>query len=70
MILMTVGLKVKQTLASLKGVESTLGIYLSQSGSKEEVEAYKEAMKETSNIIKDLETRVAEIEYEEPQYKG
>lgn len=67
---MTVGSKVKQTLAGLKGVESTLRIYSAQTQNEEEREAYNEALEMTNIIIENLERRVKKIEYEEPQYKG
>lgn len=67
---MTVGSKVKQTLAAFKGVESTLRIYSVQSESKEEREIFEEARKVTEEIIKNLDQRVIRIQYEEPQYKN
>ncbi|WP_027624283.1 DUF1657 domain-containing protein [Clostridium lundense] len=66
---MTVESKVKQTLANLKGVESTLRIYSLQSKNKEEVNAYKEALNTTESVIKDIEDRIKTLEFEEPQYK-
>lgn len=66
---MTVGSKVKQTLANLKGVESTLKIYSLQSRNKEETKAYKEALETTELVIKDIEDRLKILEFEEPQYK-
>lgn len=66
---MTVGSKVKQTLANLKGVESTLRIYSLQSKNKEEVSAYKQALNTTESVIKDIEDRIKILEFEEPQYK-
>ena len=67
---MTVGSKVKQTLASLKGIESTLKIYSVQSRNKEEIIVYKEALQTTEAVIKDIEDRLKTLEFEEPQYKG
>ncbi|KAJ49392.1 hypothetical protein BD780_000431 [Clostridium tetanomorphum] len=67
---MTVGSKVKQSLSNLKGVESTLRIYSIQSKNKEEANAYKEALQITQSVIKDVESRMKTIEFEEPQYKG
>lgn len=66
---MTVASKVKQTLANLKGTESTLRIYSLQSKNKEEIIAYKEALKTTESVIKDIEDRIKILELEEPQYK-
>jgi hypothetical protein len=70
MILMTVGSKVKQTLATLKGVESTLRVYSVKSQNVEEREVFEEALEVTGEVIHDLKIRVNKLEYEEPQYKG
>lgn len=67
---MTVGSKVKQTLASLKGVQGTLRIYSVQSQKEETKNTYKEALVVTESVIKDLENRLKTLEFEEPQYKG
>jgi len=66
----TVGAKVKQTLATLKGVESTLRVYSLQSSNEDEKEVYRSALNTTKEVIKDLENRLKVLEYEEPQYKG
>lgn len=67
---MTVGSKVKQTLATLKGSEATLRLYSLQERDKEASAIYAEAFQEISKIKIDLEKRVGAIEFEEPQYKG
>ena len=67
---MTVGSKVKQTLANLKGIESTLRIYSVQSTNEEEVIIYKQELQTVESVIKDVENRIKELEFEEPQYKG
>ncbi|WP_010233833.1 DUF1657 domain-containing protein [Clostridium arbusti] len=67
---MTVGSKVKQTLAGLKGIESTLRIYSVQSKNKDDVKVYKDALKTTESVIKNVEDRIKTLEFEEPQYKG
>ncbi|MBD7911852.1 MULTISPECIES: DUF1657 domain-containing protein [Clostridium] len=67
---MTVGSNVKQTLANLKGIESTLRIYSVQSNNREEVMAYKKALQTTESVINDFEKRIRVLEFEEPQYKG
>ena len=67
---MTVGSKVKQTLATLKGAEATLRVYSLQERDKEARDIYAEAFEEISKIKIDLEKRVGAIEFEEPQYKG
>ncbi|WP_425447659.1 DUF1657 domain-containing protein [Dethiothermospora halolimnae] len=67
---MTVSSQVKNTLASLKGVQETLRMYSTQSQSKEERKIYKESIEVTKFIIEDLENRIKKLEFEEPQYKG
>lgn len=67
---MTVSSQVKQTLATLKGVQGTLRTYSLQSQNEEEKATYHEALETTNNIIKDLENRLKVLEYEEPQFKG
>ncbi|MBS3968592.1 MAG: DUF1657 domain-containing protein [Clostridia bacterium] len=67
---MTVISKVKQTLAAIKGVRGTLDVYAAQTNDKETREVFSEAVHITEGVIKDLETRVQKLEFEEPQYKG
>lgn len=67
---MTVASKVKQTLSTLKGVESTLRIYSTQSNNKKQAKAFLEALKTTDSVITDVENRIKVLEFEEPQYKG
>jgi len=67
---MTVGSKVKQTHATLKGIESTLKLYSLQSNDEEVRLVFKDALKTTEAILKDLEDRLKEIIFEEPQYKS
>ncbi|MBS5884539.1 MAG: DUF1657 domain-containing protein [Clostridium sp.] len=67
---MTAISKVKQTLATLKGAESTLEMYSLQERDKESRNIYNEASKEINKIKTDLEKRIGVMEFEEPQYKG
>ena len=67
---MTAISKVKQTLATLKGAESTLEMYSLQERDKESRNIYIEASKDINTINTDLEKRLAVREFEEPQYKG
>lgn len=67
---MTVISKVKQTLATLKGAESTLKMYSLQERNEEAKAIYAEASKEINEIKTDLEKRIGVMEFEEPQYKG
>ncbi|MEW9123167.1 MAG: DUF1657 domain-containing protein [Thermotaleaceae bacterium] len=67
---MTVASQVKQTLSGLKNCHSTLRIYALQSHNPEMKFAYKEALDVTDKAIKDIENRLKELEFQEPQYKG
>lgn len=67
---MTVASKANQTLASLKGIKSTLKIYSIQEQKKEAKDIYEESLLETKEIIEDLENRIKVLELQEPQYKS
>ncbi|WP_094606803.1 hypothetical protein SPSIL_034220 [Sporomusa silvacetica DSM 10669] len=67
---MTVASQVKQTLATLKGSQGTLRLYASQTRNEETKLVYKEALETTGTIINDLDRRMQNLEYQEPQYKG
>ncbi|WP_291649291.1 DUF1657 domain-containing protein [Clostridium sp.] len=67
---MTAISKVKQTLATLKGAESTLEMYSLQERDEKSRNIYNEASKEINIIKTDLEKRIGVMEFEEPQYKG
>ncbi len=67
---MTVGSQVKQTQASLKGVKATLDLYALQSANEEEKQLYERNSKKVASVLNFLEQRVAQLEFEEPQYKG
>jgi hypothetical protein len=67
---MTVISQVKQTLTGLQSAQATLKLYEAQSQNKETINIYKEIIVTTDAIVKDLESRIKTLEYEEPQYKG
>ncbi|WZL74145.1 DUF1657 domain-containing protein [Clostridiaceae bacterium 35-E11] len=67
---MTIAAQVKQTLATLKGSQSTLRMYALQSQNQEEKDTYLQVWDVTNEIIQDLEERIKTLEFEEPQYKG
>jgi hypothetical protein len=70
LISMTVASNVKKTLASLKGIESTLKIYSVQCRNEEEKSVYKEELYTVESVVGDIENRLKTLEFEEPQYKG
>ncbi|MGC7871454.1 DUF1657 domain-containing protein [Desulfosporosinus sp. FKB] len=67
---MTVASQVKQTLATLKGVQGTLRTYNVQAKDENAQSVYNNSLEITNVIIKDLEDRIKVLEFEEPQYKG
>lgn len=67
---MTVASQVKQTLASIKGVQGTLRIYSTQTQDDETKSTFSEALEVTEGIVNDLEKRMQVLEFQEPQYKG
>lgn len=67
---MTVGSKVKQTLAQLKGAQSTLKYYSAGSRNEDAKGVFDKAITVTGEVISDLEERLHTVESQEPQYKG
>lgn len=67
---MTVASNLKQTLVNLKGAQSTLRIYSIQIQDKKAKNVYREALKETEEVVQSLEKRLKAIQLQEPQYKG
>ncbi|NLB17732.1 MAG: DUF1657 domain-containing protein [Syntrophomonadaceae bacterium] len=67
---MTVGSQVKQTVASLKGVKATLETFASLQTYNDSQTMLNNSCETLNSVIGSLETRIAELEMEEPQYKG
>lgn len=67
---MTISGQVKQTIASLSGVEATLAAIISIEPDKKERQLLKQNRTKIESVIKNLEKRVSKLEFEEPQYKG
>ena len=67
---MTVASQVKKTLATLKGNQGTLRLYMLQTRDENAKLVYTDALEVTGKIINDLEERMQTLEYQEPQYKG
>ncbi|HBX22124.1 MAG TPA: DUF1657 domain-containing protein [Desulfotomaculum sp.] len=67
---MTIGSQVKQTIASLKGAKSTLESFAIIETNDEVTKIMKRNASGIGNVINDLEKRLGELEFEEPQYKG
>jgi len=67
---MTIGSQVKQTIASLKGARSTLESFAIIETNDEAINIMRRNASAIGNVISDLEKRLGELEFEEPQYKG
>ncbi|KIY21365.1 MULTISPECIES: DUF1657 domain-containing protein [Mesobacillus] len=67
---MTVASKVKQSLASLKGIEADLSSLALRTQDYESKRTLHETMMVVHEVITDLKKRVGELEREEFQYKG
>ena len=67
---MTVGTQLKGTLAGLRSIRGTIGIYAGQTQLEDSRAAYDAAIKELDSIIDCLEDRLRKLELEEPQYQG
>lgn len=67
---MTVGSQVKQTIASLKGVRATLETFASMEANPAAAGVLRHNVARMDGVITDMEKRLGELEFEEPQYKG
>jgi hypothetical protein len=67
---MTVASQVKQSLASLKGIESDLSSLALRTQDTESKRTLHETMMVVHEVVTDLKKRVGELEREEFQYKG
>ncbi len=67
---MTVISQVKKTMANLQGAQSIIRTYSLHCQDQETRDMYSNALDVTTQIIKNLENRVKNLEFEEPQYKG
>ena len=67
---MTVGTKVKQTLANLKGCQADFESYAMETQDQRAKQLWTQAAQQTQSLINQVESRVKQIEQQEPQYKG
>lgn len=68
-IKMTVYSNVKQCLASINGIEAQLSNFALNSQDEEAQQAFHKAMLLVGEVKKDLQKRITEMEFKEPQYK-
>ncbi len=67
---MTIASNVKTCLASLKSAQASLEQFALGTQNKEAKNLFENAAKSTQQVVEQIETRVQQIELEEPQYKG
>lgn len=67
---MTVAAQVKQTLASLKSAQASLETFALGTQNQEAKTLFTNAAQQTQQIVDQINSRVQQIENEEPQYKG
>ncbi|KPV42837.1 DUF1657 domain-containing protein [Alicyclobacillus ferrooxydans] len=67
---MTVASQVKQTLAGLKSAQASFEQFALQTQNQQAKQLYQDAASQTETIVTALESRVQQLEQEEPQYKG
>lgn len=67
---MTIAQQVKTTLANLKNAQANLESFALATDNQKAKQLYTQAAQQTQQVVQQLQARVAEIEQEEPQYKG
>ena len=67
---MTIASEVKQSLASLKGIEADLSSLALRTQDHQSKRTLHETMMVVHEIVTDLKKRIGELEREESQYKG
>jgi len=67
---MTIGKKVKTSLASLKSVQADMESFALETQNHNAKQLFQQYAQQAQSMINSLESRLQEIEMEEPQYKG
>jgi hypothetical protein len=67
---MTVATEVKTCLASLKSAQASLEQFALNTQNQEAKSMFENASKSTQTIVDSVNTRIGQMENEEPQYKG
>lgn len=67
---MTVASQVKTTLASLKSAQASLEQFALETQNQEAKTLYINAASQAQQIVQQVQSRVQQLENEEPQYKG
>jgi cell division protein ZapA (FtsZ GTPase activity inhibitor) len=67
---MTIASNVKTCLASLKGAQASLEQFALGTQNQEAKSLFENAAKTTQQVVQQVESRIQQIEQQEPQYKG
>ena len=67
---MTISSQLKQTVATMKGIESLIRIYAETAQNPESKAVWERQIPRAGGVVRLLEERVQTLEREEPQYKG
>jgi hypothetical protein len=67
---LTVASQVKTTVASLKSAQASLEQFALETQNQEAKTLFTNAASQTAQIVSDVQSRVQQLENEEPQYKG
>ncbi len=66
---MTVGSRVRTTLATLESIEATLSSLAAKTEEEGARDAFHQSALKTRTVIAEIKKRLAQLELEEPQYK-
>ncbi|AXI39635.1 DUF1657 domain-containing protein [Bacillaceae bacterium ZC4] len=66
---MTVSTQVQQTLAGLKSAQASFETFALQTENKQAKQIYQQAAQQTQSIVDLINTRLQQIQNEEPQYR-
>lgn len=67
---MTVATQVKQTIAGLRSAQASFEQFALQTENPQAKQLYTNAAEQTKTILQSVESRMQQIEQEEPQYKS
>lgn len=68
--MMTVAIQVKTCVASLKSAQASLESFALGTQNQEAKQLFTQAASQTQQIVDQINSRVQQLEQEEPQYKG
>lgn len=66
---MTVSTQIQQTLAGLKSAQANFETFALQTENKQAKQMYQQAAQQTQSIVDMINSRMQQVQHEEPQYK-